>query len=72
MMRKGARGADSFGQRREPAGVLERVSRCHQPPDTIQLEALECEQGRSEMSLMWRIERAAKQANPHAGRMWWQ
>jgi hypothetical protein len=24
------------------------------------------------MSLMWRIERAAKQANPHAGRMWWQ
>jgi hypothetical protein len=72
MMRKGACRGDSFGQRREPVGVLERVPRCHQPPDTIQLESLECEQGRSEMSLMWRIERAAKQANPHAGRMWWQ
>jgi len=23
------------------------------------------------MSLMWWIERAAKQTDPHAGRMWW-
>jgi hypothetical protein len=27
------------------------------------------EQGRGEMSLMWWIERAAKQTDPHAGRM---
>jgi hypothetical protein len=72
VMRKGARCCDSFGQRFEPLGVLERVPGCYQPPDAIQLEALECKQGRGEMGLMWRIERAAKQANSHAGRMWWQ
>jgi hypothetical protein len=69
MVCKGARGSDSFWQRREPPCVLERVPWRYQPPDSIQLESLEYEQGRGEMSLMWWIERAAKQTDPHAGRM---
>jgi hypothetical protein len=71
MMCKRARGSDSFWQRPKPLCVLERVPWRYQPPDSIQLESLEYEQGRGEMSLMWRIEGAAKQTDPHAGRMWW-
>lgn len=71
MMCKRARGSDSFWQRPKPLCVLERVPWRYQPPDSIQLESLEYEQGRGEMSLMWWIERAAKQTDPHAGRMWW-
>jgi hypothetical protein len=69
MMREGARCRHSFRQWRKPVGVLERVPGCYQPPNAIQLEPLEREQGRGKMGLMRWIERATKQADPHAGCM---
>ena len=67
VMRQGARGGEAFGERRQAAGVLERVARRHKPPDAVELEPLHGEQRRVEMRLMRRIESAAEQADAHAG-----
>ena len=40
-----------------------------QPPDPVELEPLQREQAGAEMRLVRRIEGAAEQADPHAGRV---
>ena len=53
----------------EATRVLERIARRHQPPHAVEVEPLHRQQARGEMRLMRRIERAAEQADAHAGRM---
>ena len=69
MMCESARGRDPLEQRGKTAGVLEGVAGCHQPPDAVKPQSLECEQSRCEMGLMRRVKGSAKQADPHARRM---
>ena len=52
-----------------PLRILQWIAGRHQPPDTVELEALEREQSCREMGLMRRIEGSAEQADPHAGRV---
>ena len=51
----------------KPARVLERIARRHQPPDPVEIEPLHRDQAGAEMRLVRRIERAAEQADAHAG-----
>ena len=69
MMREGACRGDSLGQRRQAAGVLERISRRNEPPNAVKLETFQGKKGGPEMSLVRRVESSTKQADPHAGRM---
>jgi hypothetical protein len=57
---------------RVASGVLERVAGRHQPPDAIELEPLQRQQTGGQMRQMRRIEGAAEQPDPHAGRIWGQ
>ena len=69
MVRERARGGDALSERREPARVLERIARRHQPPDAVEPEPLHGDQAGGAMGVVRRIERAAEQADAHAGRM---
>ena len=63
------RGLDALLERRETACVLERIARRHQPPHAVETDALHGEQAGAAVRRMRRIERAAEQADAHAGRM---
>src|SRR5262249_15618998 len=63
------RRSDSIRQGCQSAGVFKWIARSDQPPDAIELESLESEQGCAEMRLVRRIERSAKQTDSHAGRV---
>ena len=65
----GTRRSDSIRQGCQSAGVFKWIARSDQPPDAIELESLESEQGCAEMRLVRRIERPAKQTDSHAGRV---
>ena len=69
MARERAGGGDALRERGEPARVLERIARRHQPPDPVEAEPLHRQQAGREMRLVRRIERAAEQADAHAGRV---
>jgi hypothetical protein len=69
MMSERTRGSDSLGQWCKVAGVFKRITGGHQPPDAVEPQSLEREQGCREMRLVRRVEGSAKQANPHAGRV---
>ena len=69
MMRERAGGGNSLLQRREPAGVLERIARGDQPPDAVKLEPFEREQAGGEVRLVRRVESSTEQADLHAGRV---
>ncbi len=69
MAGKRACGGYSIGEWSKAPRVFERVAGRDQPPDTIQPQALECEQRRSQMGLVRRIESSTEQPDPHAGRM---
>jgi len=60
MMCKRARRRDPLEERGKTAGVLEGVAGCHQPPDAVKPQSLECEQSRCEMGLMRRVKGSAK------------
>jgi hypothetical protein len=62
-----ARRLDALEQGSEPVGILERIAGGDQPPDPVELEPPEREQRGAQMRLMWWIESAAEQADPHAG-----
>src|SRR5262245_30006626 len=62
-------GDDALFQGGKSAGVFERIARCHQPPYSVEIEALHRQQAGAEMHLMGRIERAAEQTNAHPGAM---
>ena len=47
------------------AAALERVARRHQPPDAVQLQHLHCHCRNMDMPRMRRIERSAKDTDPH-------
>ena len=53
----------------QSARVLERIAGRHQPPDPVEAEPLHRQQAGGAMRLMRRIERAAEQADAHAGRV---
>src|SRR5262245_13644679 len=57
---------DAFRQRGEPARILERVARGHQPPDPVETEAFHRQQAGGEMGFVRRIEGAAEQPDAHA------
>ena len=50
----------------QPAVILERIARRQQPPDAIELQALDRKQADGAMRRVRRIERAAEQADAHA------
>ena len=60
------RGAHAFGKAVQPVGVFQRITRGQQPPDAIELQALEGKQADRAMRRVWRIERATEQADAHA------
>ena len=61
-----ARGAGAFGKAVQPVGVFQRITRGQQPPDAIELQALEGKQADRAVRRVRRIERAAEQADAHA------
>src|SRR5439155_19986410 len=63
MMRERFRGFDAFGKRAKPARVLQRIAGRHHPPDAVEAEAAHGQQAGGAMRRMWRIERAAEQAD---------
>src|SRR4051794_25523470 len=63
---EGLDGADAFAKRRQPARVLQRIGRRHQPPDAVEVEPFHRQQTGGEMRLMRRIEGAAEQPDTHA------
>ena len=69
MMGQRARCCDPGGQRRQAACVLEGISRCDEPPNAIEFEALQGKKCCTEMSQVRRVESSTEQADPHAGRM---
>ena len=60
------RGVGAFGKAMQPAVILERIARRQQPPDAIELQALDRKQADGAMRRVRRIERAAEQADAHA------
>ena len=60
------RGVGAFGKAVQSAGILERIARRQQPPDAIELQALERKQADGAMRRVRRIERAPEQADAHA------
>ncbi len=60
------RGVGALGKAMQPAVVLERIARRQQPPDAIELQALDRKQADGAMRRVRRIERTAEQAYAHA------
>ena len=50
----------------QTAIVLQRIARCDQPPNAVQLQPFKCGQRGIDVTLMRGIERAAEQSNPIA------
>src|SRR5687767_7617292 len=69
MTRQRPRIGHALGQRAEPARVLQRIARRHQPPQPVELQPFYREQTCAEVGLVRRVERAAKQADAHARRV---
>ena len=63
-----ARGLDARLKRRKPGQRFQRIARRHQPPDAVERESVQGEAGDQRVPLVGRIERAAEQADAHAGR----
>ena len=66
MAGEGAGGVHPLGNGRQKSVVFQRVTRRHEPPDAIQLEAFEGDETDEQMGLMGRVERAADEADAHA------
>src|SRR5213592_170468 len=60
------RSAGAFGEAVQSPGILERIARRQQPPDAIELQALDRKQADGAMRRVRRIERTAEQADTHA------
>ena len=69
MAGEGARRCDPVEQWRKAARVLERISRCDEPPNAVELEAFQGQESGGEVGLMWRIKSSTEQADSHAGRV---
>jgi hypothetical protein len=66
-------GCKTFIKAGQPARVLERVARRHEPPDAIKSEAAKGQETRKLVPGMGRIERTAEQADPQPWRVFrWQ
>src|SRR5688500_16260575 len=72
MAGKGMDGADAFLQRRQPAGILQRIGRSDQPPDPVEAEPLHRQQAGGKVCLVRRVEGAAEQPDAHAFSKWRQ